>query len=74
MLKSKHIFSVIIHTICLALLFKAQVKGEVLFLKTKTSTHMNCISFPQKLCLDQTGSAICIEIGSSNIALAMKQI
>lgn len=74
MLKSEHIFSDVIHIMCLALLFKVQVKGEVLFLKTKTCTCMNCISSPQKLCLDQMGSAICIKMKSSNIALAIRQI
>jgi len=72
--ESEHIFSDVIHIICLALLFKVQVKGEALFLKAKTCTCMDCISFPQKLCLDQTGSAICIKMKNSNIALAIKQI
>lgn len=72
--KSEHILSDVIHIMCLALLFKVQVKGEVLFLKTKTCTRMGCSSFPHKLCLDHTGSAICIKMKSSNIALAIRQI
>ena len=72
--KSEHISSDVIHIICLALLFKVQVRGEVLFLKTKTCERTDCISFPQKLCLDQTGSVICIKMKSSNIALAIRQI
>lgn len=69
---SELVVSDIIHIICLTLLF--QVKGEVLFFKRNTCTRMDCISHPQKLCLDQTGSAICIKMKSSNIALAIRQI
>lgn len=46
MLKSEHRFSDVIHIISLALLFKVQVKGEVLFLRNKGlhTYGLHCLS------------------------------